>query len=82
MEKNELVGLIEGIIHDHGVPRKIKDTLEESLGMLNGTALQQEKIAHLISVLDDASSNPNLSMGARTHIWNIVSALELEMSVR
>lgn len=79
MKKNELVELIEGIISDVGVPRRIKTSLEESLLLLNGSALQQEKIAHLISILDDASSNPNLSMNARTYIWNIVSALETEM---
>lgn len=79
MERNELIDLIAGIIADRGVPRKIKDTLEESLHLLNGTNSQEEKIAHVIYVLDDASSNPNLSMNARTHIWNIVSALEREM---
>jgi len=80
MEKDELVELVQGIINDRGVPRKIKTTLEESLLILNGCQPDQEKLSQIVSTLDDASSNPNLSMNARTHIWNIVSALEQEMA--
>ncbi|MBL7160346.1 MAG: UPF0147 family protein [Candidatus Aenigmarchaeota archaeon] len=80
MEKSGVIALIEGLIEDRGVPQRIKSTLEESLEMLNSGSSPNEKISHIISVLDDASSNPNLSMGARTHIWNIVSSLEGEMA--
>ena len=80
METTEIKTLIQNIIADRGVPRRIKDSLEESLGMLGTGKEPQENIAQLITVLDDASSNPNLSMNARTHIWNIVSALEQENS--
>jgi len=80
MKKNELIELIQGIIEDRGVPRRIKTTLEDSLVHLNNSYFKQEKIADIISVLDDASSSPNLSLNARTHIWNIVSALEMEMN--
>jgi len=76
MEQREIIKLMENIIADRGVPKNIKTTLEESLLLLNSTEPQEEKIASLISVLDDASSNPNLPMNARTHIWSIVSALE------
>lgn len=78
MDRNELTELIQGIIDDRGVPRRIKDTLSESLPLLERAQLWEENIAHLISLLDDVSANPNLSMTARTHIWNIVSALEQE----
>lgn len=79
MNRDEVSELIQGIIMDHGVPQSIRTTLEESLSLLNSMQEDQEKICHLISVLDDASENPNLSMNARTHIWSIVSALEGEM---
>lgn len=74
-----MVDLVQSILSDHGVPRKIKTSLEETLSVLNGELSHTEKIAHVISVLDDASANPNLSMTARTHIWNIVSNLEGQM---
>jgi len=80
MERSEITSLIESIIADYGVPRKIKDSLAESLNQVSATAGSKEHITHLISVLDDASSSPNLSLHARTHIWNIVSALEGEVN--
>lgn len=75
MRKEDLVTLVEGILTDHGVPRRIKDELEQSL-----QSQAEDKLSQIISILDDASSNPNLSMGARTHIWSIVSTLEGEIS--
>jgi uncharacterized protein (UPF0147 family) len=68
--------LLEEILGDKGVPRNIKNSIDESLSILNGTASNEEKVASVISILDDASNDPNLSMHTRTHIWNVVSALE------
>jgi uncharacterized protein (UPF0147 family) len=76
VENVELIELLQGIIEDRGVPRNIKSSLEESICILNGECSKEEKIAHIVSILDDASSNPNLSMHTRTNIWNIVSFLE------
>jgi uncharacterized protein (UPF0147 family) len=72
----EIVNLLGEIIEDRGVPRNIKNSISESLCILNGTSSNEEKIASVISILDDASNDPNLSMHTRTHIWNIVSVLE------
>ena len=80
MANQALSGVIESIMSDFGVPRKIKENLEESLHFLNGMYSDKEKIAHVISVLDDASANPNLSINARTHIWNILSNLEEQIT--
>ena len=80
MDREEIIQLIQTILSDHGVPRRIKLTLEESLAVLNGSYSHTEKISHIIAALDDASSNPNLSIDARANIWNIVSALEGEVA--
>ncbi len=72
----EVANLLEEIIQDRGVPRNIKNSISESLNILNGTASNEEKIASVISILDEASNDPNLSMYTRTHIWSIVSVLE------
>jgi len=72
----EISGLFEEIIEDRGVPKNIKNSLNDSLSILNGKASNEEKIASIVSILDDASNDPNLSMHTRTHIWNIVSVLE------
>jgi uncharacterized protein (UPF0147 family) len=76
MNSEDIFGLLQDIMDDRGVPRNIKASLEESVTILNGKDSQEEKIASIISILDDASGDPNLSFHARTKIWNMVSALE------
>ena len=76
MESSDISNLLQDIMDDRGVPRNIKASLEESVGILNGKDSEDEKIASIISILDDASEDPNLSFHARTKIWNMVSVLE------
>ena len=76
MESQEITSLLQDIMEDRGVPRNIKASLEESVDILNGKDSEEEKIASIISILDDASGDPNLSFHARTKIWNMVSVLE------
>jgi uncharacterized protein len=73
---NDIGNLLQDIMDDRGVPRNIKSSLEESISILNGSDSEEEKVASIISVLDDASADPNLSFHARTKIWNMVSVLE------
>lgn len=76
-EENEKIGsLLEDILNDRGVPRNIKSSIEESLRILKGKDPDEQKIATIISILDEASNDPNLSPYARTKIWNMVSVLE------
>ena len=76
MVNSEINTMLQDILEDRGVPRNIKASLEESVSILNGRDAEDEKIASIISVLDDASGDPNLSFHARTKIWNMVSTLE------
>ena len=70
------MALLEEIMSDHGVPRNIRSSIEDSVTVLNGHISPEEKIAHLISILDEASSSPNIAFHTRTHIWNIMTNLE------
>ena len=76
LEENEINGLIKEIMENRGVPRNIKLSLEDSINTINNLESEGEKISCIISVLDDASNDPNLSSYARTQIWNMVSVLE------
>lgn len=76
MEDLEINGLLKEIMDDRGVPRNIKASLEESISILNGSDSEEEKIASIISILDDASGDPNISFHTRTKIWKMVSFLE------
>jgi uncharacterized protein (UPF0147 family) len=76
MDSEEVNSLLQDIVADRGVPRNIKASLEESISILNGSDSEEEKVASIISILDDASGDPNLSFHTRTKIWNMVSVLE------
>jgi uncharacterized protein (UPF0147 family) len=75
-ESIEINDLIKEILENRGVPRNIKLSLEDSINTINNLESEDEKISCIISVLDDASNDPNLSSFARTQIWNMVSVLE------
>lgn len=74
--QQEVSDLLQEILDDRGVPRNIKASLEESISILNGEDSEEEKVATIISILDEASGDPNLSFHTRTKIWNMVSVLE------
>jgi uncharacterized protein (UPF0147 family) len=71
------VELIEDVMNDRGVPRNVKGSIEQTMNeMKNEEESDDVKISTLISVLDEASNDPNLSLYARTKIWDVVSKLE------
>ncbi len=73
----EIVTFLEDIINDRGIPRNIKTNLENSMEMLNEKeTTEEEKLADIISILDEASTDPNVSFHTRTLIWNTISFLE------
>jgi len=76
MDRKMVTGLIQEILSDRGVPRNIKNSLEESVGILGTKASDNEKLSQIISILDEAANDPNMSMAARTLIWNTVSMIE------
>ncbi|MBU0953579.1 MAG: UPF0147 family protein [Nanoarchaeota archaeon] len=81
MERGVVTELLRDILEDHGVPRNIKSSIEETLKILDSPATYQEKIATIVGILDEASGNPNISPYTRTNIWNVVSFLEGEKSL-
>ena len=71
------VEMLEDILHDRGVPRNIRNVIEECINILkNDKEAEDVRIGTIISMLDEASSDPNLSLYTRTKIWNYVSVLE------
>jgi len=76
MEKRYVIQLLEGIMNEHGIPKNIKDSINESVGILDRELPEDEKLSHIITVLDDAVADPNISCSIRTNIWNTVSVLE------
>ncbi len=74
---NEAMSLLEEILNDRGVPKNIKGFIEKSINeMKNSNESDEVKLSSLVSVLDESTDDPNLSLYARTKIWNVVSKLE------
>lgn len=76
MKNTDIIDLLNAVVADRSIPRSIKSTIEKSMGVLNASCSQEEKISNIISVLDDVSNDPNVSAYVRTQIWSIVSMLE------
>jgi len=76
MDKKMLTDMLQSIVEDRGVPRNIKESLEGSMSLLERDVSDNEKISQIISILDEAANDPNMSMSARTLIWNAVSHIE------
>ena len=76
MDSQNIEVMLNEIILERGVPRNIKTLIEESIDLLDSEGEMNEKIAHITSILDDASGDPNISAHTRTKIWNVVSFLE------
>jgi len=76
MDSEEIISMLDGIIKDRGVPRNIRTSLEESITILNGDKPVTEKVSYIISILDDASTDNNISSYTRINIWNLMSILE------
>jgi uncharacterized protein (UPF0147 family) len=71
------LGLLEDVMRDRGVPRNVKSSIEQSIRELKEDKESESvKISTVISMLDEASNDPNISLYARTKIWDIVSKLE------
>lgn len=69
--------LIEDVMNDYGIPRNIKSAIEECLKDLETEKESDHvKISTLISTLDESSNDPNITLHARTKIWDVVSKLE------
>jgi uncharacterized protein (UPF0147 family) len=74
---HEAFALLEEVLNDRGVPRNIKGAIEDSINeMKSSTENDDVKLSTIVSVLDDSTNDPNLSLYARTKIWDIVSKLE------
>ena len=76
MNKDMLSDVLQGIVDDRGVPRNIKESVQSSMSLLERDVSDNEKISQIISILDEAANDPNMSMSARTLIWNAVSVIE------
>jgi hypothetical protein len=74
---DKAIELLENIINDRGVPRNVKASIEASIKSIKSdNESDSVKISTLVSILDDASNDTNISLYARTKIWDVVSKLE------
>ncbi len=78
MELDEINKLLDEISTDRTVPRNIRGLIEQAKKDLNNTANEMPvRINSAISILDEVSNDPNIPIYTRTHIWNMVSMLEV-----
>lgn len=73
----DVINMMDELINDKTVPRNVKNRLEDVKNSLKDRKTEKMvRIGTAISVMDEISTDINLSMYARTKLWNIVSMLE------
>ena len=74
---DKVIKLLDQIVSDRTVPRNIRRAANEAIEILHeGEGTPAVRAANAISILDEASQDPNCPLHARTKIWNAVSILE------
>ena len=69
--------ILKQIAEDTSVPRNIRRAANEAIEILHeGEGTPAVRAVNAISILDEASQDPNCPLHARTKIWNAVSILE------
>ena len=79
MEIKQIITLIQELTVERGVPNNVRASLQEVVEILRDKKTEQERISSVISILDEASNDPNVSPHIRTRMWNLVSSLEAMM---
>jgi uncharacterized protein (UPF0147 family) len=74
--REETIALLEKVLSDRGVPKNVKMSIEEGLKILKNPDAGDMRIAEAAAVLEEVSNDPNLSVYARTVLWDAVSKLE------
>ncbi|MBI2578730.1 MAG: UPF0147 family protein [Candidatus Aenigmarchaeota archaeon] len=78
MDVEPINRLLDEINNDRSVPRNIRNMVAEAKKSLNdGKQEPNVRINTAISILDEVSNDTNIPTYTRTHIWNIVSMLEI-----
>ena len=69
--------MLSAIIDDSTIPRNIRKGADETRKVLSddSQALGM-RAATALSLVDEVSNDPNMSVHARTRIWELVSQLE------
>jgi len=76
MDFKKAIGTIGEISNERGLPNNVREMLHEAAGILKDDKSEQERISSVVSMLDEASNDPNVPQHIRTRIWNLVSSLE------
>ena len=74
---NEAIELIDEICEENGMPRNVKEVLNEVKTILQDNSRDVQIILDTAKQkISDLSEDPNLQTLSRTQIWNLASALE------
>jgi len=76
-QMEDVLGMIKELAEDRRVPRNIRALIQQALDSLNDPKEPKAvKLSTAISLLDEATNDPNIPSHTRTQIWNLVGVLE------
>lgn len=80
-QMEDVLAMIKELAEDRRVPRNIRALIQQALDSLNDPKEPKNvKVSTAISLLDEATNDPNIPSHTRTQIWNLVGMLESMLS--
>ncbi len=78
MSIEEILPFLEELAEDRKIPRNVRSMIADAVKIIKEESEESLKarVTTAISILDEASTDPNLQQFSRTEIWNVVSMLE------
>ncbi|MBD3387758.1 MAG: hypothetical protein GF416_01805 [Candidatus Altiarchaeales archaeon] len=77
MDVNDVLTKIDEVLSDHSMPRRVKTALTQiKTDLGKGDQNLDVVITSSIYTLDEITNDVNISMHAKTIIWDIISELE------
>ncbi|MCK5233320.1 MAG: UPF0147 family protein [Candidatus Aenigmarchaeota archaeon] len=73
----EITSIVEELYQERRIPKNIRAVIEEVLNLLKDSEHSSTvKLSTAVSMLEEASSDPNIPSHLRTEVWNVISILE------
>ena len=78
MDIEPILEFLKELSEDRKIPRNVRAMISDAYNEIvkEGDESIKVKVTTAISILDEASNDPNLQQFSRTEIWNVVSMLE------
>lgn len=78
MDLKEISEMIGDLANDSGIPKNIRRALSEAKTRIDSDEEKSVKVSAAIYIIEGITEDINMPAHARTQIWAVISALEIQ----